>query len=164
MSPPFARTLSSGYLSSTTQSLSHTDSLDNVSVKWIEEVRFIHPRHPRQLQIRLPPTRKYVHLLFINLTLTLPLIPARLPSTCHSLPPTLLMLNPPILPPSFLPRLRLCAAGRVEGVDDVFDAVTCASMLMREGVPVHVPAPTTSAAAAWCASRGAWFWRCRFTE
>jgi Rho family protein len=30
-----------------------------------------------------------------------------------------------------------CSALRIEGVDDVFEAATRASMLMREGVPSH---------------------------
>ena len=30
-----------------------------------------------------------------------------------------------------------CSALRIEGVDDVFEAATRASMLMREGVPAH---------------------------
>lgn len=32
-----------------------------------------------------------------------------------------------------------CSALKIEGVDDVFEAATRASMLMREGVPAHVP-------------------------
>ncbi|KAH9941428.1 ras-domain-containing protein [Amylocystis lapponica] len=35
-----------------------------------------------------------------------------------------------------------CSALKIEGVDDVFEAATRASMLMREGVPAHVPAAT----------------------
>ena len=30
-----------------------------------------------------------------------------------------------------------CSALKIEGVDDVFEAATRASMLMREGVPAH---------------------------
>jgi hypothetical protein len=31
-----------------------------------------------------------------------------------------------------------CSALKIEGVDDVFEAATRLSMLMREGVPAHV--------------------------
>ncbi|KAI0339532.1 ras-domain-containing protein [Trametopsis cervina] len=96
------------------------DSLDNVSVKWIEEVR----------------------------------------SICGSQIPVILVgcksdLRPAPSHPSFTNFVsreqaeriaqqigarayKECSALKIEGVDDVFEAATRASMLMREGVPTHV--------------------------
>ena len=37
-----------------------------------------------------------------------------------------------------------CSALKVEGVDDVFETATRASMLMREGVPSHIRSPSSS--------------------
>ncbi|KDQ56199.1 hypothetical protein JAAARDRAFT_195389 [Jaapia argillacea MUCL 33604] len=98
------------------------DSLDNVSVKWIEEVR----------------------------------------SICGTTIPVLLVgcksdLRPPPGHPDsekYVSRAQAermardigaraykeCSALKIEGVDDVFEAATRASMLMRDGVPTHVPA------------------------
>ncbi|KAI0743132.1 ras-domain-containing protein [Daedaleopsis nitida] len=95
------------------------DSLDNVTVKWIEEVR----------------------------------------SICGSAIPVILVgcksdLRPPPGSPNFSQYVsreqaervaqaigarayKECSALRIEGVDDVFEAATRASMLMREGVPAH---------------------------
>ncbi|KAI0083346.1 ras-domain-containing protein [Irpex rosettiformis] len=96
------------------------DSLDNVSVKWIEEVR----------------------------------------SICGSQIPVILVgcksdLRPPPSHPNasaFVTReqaervaqaigaraYKECSALKIEGVDDVFEAATRASMLMREGIASHV--------------------------
>jgi len=90
------------------------DSLDNVAAKWIEEVRNI----------------------------------------CGATIPILLVgckadLRPPHHSPNFVSRAQAervaaaigaraykeCSALKIEGVDDVFEAATRASMLMREGVP-----------------------------
>jgi len=105
------------------------DSLDNVSVKWVEEVR----------------------------------------SICGSQIPIILVgcksdLRPPPSHPSaseFVTReqaervaqaigaraYKECSALKIEGVDDVFEAATRASMLMREGVPTHVGAGNDVSAA-----------------
>ncbi|KZT03185.1 ras-domain-containing protein [Laetiporus sulphureus 93-53] len=97
------------------------DSLENVTVKWIEEVRSI-----------CGPT---IPVLLVG---------------CKS------GLRPPEGSPSsqqFVTRAeaervaqligarayREWSALKIEGVDDVFEAATRASMLMREGVPSHVP-------------------------
>lgn len=37
-----------------------------------------------------------------------------------------------------------CSALRIEGVDEVFEAATRASMLMRDGVPSHGPSQSES--------------------
>ncbi|KAG2145441.1 ras family-domain-containing protein [Suillus bovinus] len=94
------------------------DSLDNVSVKWIEEVRSI-----------CGPT-----------------IPILLVGCKADLRPT--SPNSPDID-NFVSRAEAervasmigaraykeCSALKIEGVDDVFEAATRASMLMREGVP-----------------------------
>ncbi|KAF9807405.1 hypothetical protein IEO21_08232 [Rhodonia placenta] len=97
------------------------DSLDNVTVKWIEEVRSI-----------CGPT---IPVILVG---------------CKS------DLRPPEGSPNagqFVTRAEAervahaigaraykeCSALKIEGVDDVFEAATRASMLMREGVPAHVP-------------------------
>jgi len=97
------------------------DSLDNVTVKWIEEVRSI-----------CGPT---IPVILVG---------------CKS------DLRPPEGSPSSRPYVtraeaervaqligarayKECSALKIEGVDDVFEAATRASMLMREGVPAHVP-------------------------
>ncbi|EMD31105.1 hypothetical protein CERSUDRAFT_120147 [Gelatoporia subvermispora B] len=115
------------------------DSLDNVTVKWIEEVRSI-----------CGPT---IPVILVG---------------CKS------DLRPPEGTPStrqFVSRAaaervaqeigarayKECSALRIEGVDDVFEAATRASMLMREGVPAH----TGSAAAAGGRRRsGEWEGKC----
>lgn len=38
-----------------------------------------------------------------------------------------------------------CSALKIEGVDEVFEAATRASMLMRDGVPAHGPSTSESA-------------------
>jgi len=98
------------------------DSLDNVSVKWIEEVRSICG----------------------------PVIPVILVG-CKS------DLRPPFGSPNSNEYVSFesgqevaraigaraykeCSALKAEGVDDVFEAATRASMLMREGVPHHASA------------------------
>ncbi|RDX45273.1 ras-domain-containing protein [Lentinus brumalis] len=95
------------------------DSLDNVTVKWIEEVR----------------------------------------SICGSQIPVILVgcksdLRPPAGAPNYTQYVsreqaervaqaigarayKECSALKIEGVDDVFEAATRASMLMRDGVPAH---------------------------
>ncbi|KZS99447.1 ras-domain-containing protein, partial [Laetiporus sulphureus 93-53] len=97
------------------------DSLENVIVKWIEEVRSIYG-----------PT---ISVILVG---------------CKS------DLGPPEGSPSsqqFMTRAEAervaqligarahkeCSALKIEGVDDVFEVATRASMLMREGVPAHVP-------------------------
>ncbi|GBE86782.1 rho small monomeric GTPase [Sparassis latifolia] len=99
------------------------DSLDNVSVKWIEEVRSICG----------------------------PSIPVILVGCKSDLRPP--ENSPQASSPAFVSRgdaervaqeigaraYKECSALRIEGVDDVFEAATRASMLMREGVPAHVP-------------------------
>jgi len=90
------------------------DSLDNVSVKWIEEVRNI-----------CGPT---IPILLVGCKADLRPFPDS---------------------PNFVSRAQAesvasaigaraykeCSALKIEGVDDVFEAATRASMLMREGVP-----------------------------
>jgi Rho family, other len=44
-----------------------------------------------------------------------------------------------------------CSALKIEGVDDVFEAATRASMLMREGVPTHGTLPSVcKRCLGWC--------------
>ncbi|KAF9232891.1 ras family-domain-containing protein [Melanogaster broomeanus] len=93
------------------------DSLENVTVKWIEEVRSIcGPTIPILLvgckaDLRPPPSspdiRNYVSRAQAEQVATE--IGAR--------------------------AYKECSALKIEGVDDVFEAATRASMLMREGVP-----------------------------
>ncbi|KAF8124304.1 ras family-domain-containing protein [Boletus edulis] len=93
------------------------DSLENVSVKWIEEVRSIcGPTVPILLvgckaDLRPPPNapdiERYVSRAQAERVATE--IGAR--------------------------AYKECSALKIEGVDDVFEAATRASMLMREGVP-----------------------------
>jgi len=93
------------------------DSLENVSVKWIEEVRSIcGPTIPILLvgckaDLRPPPNSpdigKYISRAQAERVATE--IGAR--------------------------AYKECSALKIEGVDDVFEAATRASMLMREGVP-----------------------------
>jgi Rho family protein len=92
------------------------DSLDNVTTKWIEEVRNI-----------CGPT---IPILLVG---------------CKA------DLRPHPDAPGFVSRAaaervsqsigarayKECSALKIEGVDDVFEAATRASMLMREGVPTH---------------------------
>jgi small GTP-binding protein len=97
-------------------SIDTPDSLDNVATKWIEEVRNI-----------CGPT---IPVLLVG---------------CKS------DLRPHPEAPGFVTRAdaervsqqigarayKECSALKIEGVDDVFEAATRASMLMREGVPTH---------------------------
>ncbi|KAH9917053.1 ras-domain-containing protein [Fomitopsis serialis] len=97
------------------------DSLENVTVKWIEEVRSIcGPTIPVLLvgcksDLRPPqggnaPAGSYVTTADAQRVANA--IGAR--------------------------AYKECSALKIEGVDDVFEAATRASMLMREGVPAHV--------------------------
>jgi Rho family protein len=95
------------------------DSLENVTTKWIEEVREI-----------CGPT-----------------IPILLVGCKADLRPT----SPTADPATFVSRAQAervaqqigarvykeCSALKIQGVDDVFEAATRLSMLMREGVPAH---------------------------
>ncbi|TFK45317.1 ras-domain-containing protein [Heliocybe sulcata] len=97
------------------------DSLDNVTVKWIEEVRSIcGPQIPVLLvgcksDLRPPPgdPRAGEYVSRQQAERVAQAIGAR--------------------------AYKECSALKIEGVDDVFEAATRASMLMREGVPAHVP-------------------------
>ncbi|KAI0633186.1 ras-domain-containing protein [Trametes polyzona] len=95
------------------------DSLDNVAVKWIEEVRSIcGPTIPVILvgcksDLRPPPgspnSSQYVS------TEQAERVAQAIGARAY----------------------KECSALKIEGVDDVFEAATRASMLMREGVPAH---------------------------
>ncbi|OJT11731.1 GTP-binding protein rho2 [Trametes pubescens] len=95
------------------------DSLDNVSAKWIEEVRSIcGPTIPVILvgcksDLRPPPgspnASQYVS------TEQAERVAQAIGARAY----------------------KECSALKIEGVDDVFEAATRASMLMREGVPAH---------------------------
>jgi small GTP-binding protein len=93
------------------------DSLDNVTVKWIEEVRSIcGPTIPILLvgckaDLRPPPTSPDISK-FVSRTQA-----ERVASAIGAR------------------AYKECSALKIEGVDDVFEAATRASMLMREGVP-----------------------------
>ncbi|PFH52081.1 hypothetical protein AMATHDRAFT_2560 [Amanita thiersii Skay4041] len=101
------------------------DSLENVSTKWIEEVRSI-----------CGPT-----------------IPVILVGCKADLRPNMSHPNTPDNPCPWVTRemgervaqaigaraYKECSALRIEGVDEVFEAATRASMLMRDGVPTHGP-------------------------
>lgn len=98
------------------------DSLENVTVKWIEEVRSIcGPTIPVLLvgcksDLRPPPggnARAGSYVTTADAQRVANAIGAR--------------------------AYKECSALKIEGVDDVFEAATRASMLMREGVPAHVP-------------------------
>ncbi|OCH84263.1 rho small monomeric GTPase [Obba rivulosa] len=98
------------------------DSLDNVTVKWIEEVRSIcGPTIPVLLvgcksDLRPPEgassTRQFVSRAAAER------VAQEIGARAY----------------------KECSALRIEGVDDVFEAATRASMLMREGVPAHAGA------------------------
>ncbi|KAF8895722.1 ras family-domain-containing protein [Gymnopilus junonius] len=105
------------------------DSLENVSTKWIEEVRSI-----------CGPT-----------------IPVILVGCKADLRPTN-QENSPDNPRQWVTRdqgervanaigaraYKECSALKIEGVDDVFETATRASMLMRDGVPNHNPTSDSS--------------------
>ncbi|KAK2467863.1 hypothetical protein APHAL10511_000158 [Amanita phalloides] len=101
------------------------DSLDNVTTKWIEEVR----------------------------TICGPIIPVILVGCKSDLRPDTPHATTPDNPCPWVTRemgekvaqaigaraYKECSALRIEGVDEVFEAATRASMLMRDGVPTHGP-------------------------
>jgi len=106
------------------------DSLDNVTIKWIEEVRSI-----------CGPT-----------------IPVILVGCKVDLRPPGRHIDSPDNPRTWITTeegervakaigaraYKECSALRIEGVDEVFEAATRASMLMREGVPSHGPTNSES--------------------
>ncbi|PCH43304.1 hypothetical protein WOLCODRAFT_25847 [Wolfiporia cocos MD-104 SS10] len=97
------------------------DSLENVTVKWIEEVRaicgqtipvlLVGCKSDLRPRVGSPNSGNFVSQA--DAERVAQLIGAR--------------------------AYKECSALRIEGVDDVFEAATRASMLMREGVPAHVP-------------------------
>ncbi|EPS93945.1 hypothetical protein FOMPIDRAFT_1026350 [Fomitopsis schrenkii] len=98
------------------------DSLENVTVKWIEEVRSIcGPTIPVILvgcksDLR-PPTGAHAPAGSFVTTADAQRVANSIGARAY----------------------KECSALKIEGVDDVFEAATRASMLMREGVPAHVP-------------------------
>ncbi|KAG6331446.1 hypothetical protein ID866_7642 [Astraeus odoratus] len=93
------------------------DSLENVTVKWIEEVRSIcGPTIPILLvgckaDLRPPPDSPDIHNYVSRAQAEQ--VASQIGARAY----------------------KECSALKIEGVDDVFEAATRASMLMREGVP-----------------------------
>ncbi|KIJ18043.1 hypothetical protein PAXINDRAFT_161593 [Paxillus involutus ATCC 200175] len=93
------------------------DSLENVSVKWIEEVRSI-----------CGPT---IPILLVGCKADL-----RPPSNSPDIGNYVSRVQAEQVASEIGARAyKECSALKIEGVDDVFEAATRASMLMREGVP-----------------------------
>ncbi|TFK62252.1 ras-domain-containing protein [Pluteus cervinus] len=104
------------------------DSLENVTTKWIEEVRAICG----------------------------PVIPVILVGCKSDLRPEAPHPDTPDNPSPWVTRAqgervaqmigarayKECSALKIEGVDEVFEAATRASMLMRDGVPASIPSST----------------------
>ncbi|KAH9845948.1 hypothetical protein C2E23DRAFT_65934 [Lenzites betulinus] len=100
------------------------DSLDNVAAKWIEEVRSIcgpRSRHPRRLQIDCGRPRRANAAQYVS-TEQAERVAQAIGARAY----------------------KECSALKIEGVDDVFEAATRASMLMREGVPAHAGGHSTA--------------------
>lgn len=97
------------------------DSLENVTVKWIEEVRSICGPHVPVIlvglktDLRPPPGSANSHL-FVS-TEAGRRVAGEIGARAY----------------------KECSALKSEGVDDVFEAATRASMLMREGTKAHTP-------------------------
>jgi small GTP-binding protein len=99
------------------------DSLDNVTVKWIEEVRSIcGPTIPVLLvgcksDLRPPADSQHAAGSFVSRAQA-ERVAQQIGARAY----------------------KECSALRIEGVDDVFEVATRLSMLMREGVPTHARA------------------------
>ncbi|KAI0944710.1 Rho GTPase [Taiwanofungus camphoratus] len=97
------------------------DSLDNVTVKWIEEVRSI--------------CGTTIPVILVGCKSDL-----RPPEGAASSRAFVSRADAERVAQAIGARAyKECSALKIEGVDDVFEAATRASMLMREGVPAHVP-------------------------
>ncbi|KAI0712872.1 ras family-domain-containing protein [Fomitopsis betulina] len=96
------------------------DSLENVTVKWIEEVRSI-----------CGPT---IPVILVGCKSDL-----RPPEGSHAATFVTTADAQRVANAIGARAYKECSALKIEGVDDVFEAATRASMLMREGVPAHVP-------------------------
>ncbi|VDB83414.1 unnamed protein product [Peniophora sp. CBMAI 1063] len=90
------------------------DSLENVSVKWIEEVRSI--------------CGPQVPVLLVGCKADLRGVAPESVSRAQA---------ERVAQEIGARAYKECSALKIEGVDDVFEAATRASMLMREGVPAH---------------------------
>ncbi|KAH9915920.1 ras-domain-containing protein [Epithele typhae] len=95
------------------------DSLENVTVKWIEEVRSICGPH-------IP-----VILVGCKSDLRPP------PGSPNSVAYVAREQGERVAQAIGARAYKECSALKIEGVDDVFEAATRASMLMRDGVPAH---------------------------
>ncbi|KAI0759245.1 ras-domain-containing protein [Trametes elegans] len=95
------------------------DSLDNVSVKWIEEVRSI-----------CGPT---IPVILVGCKSDLRPAPGSPNASQYVSREQAERVAQAIGARAY----KECSALKIEGVDDVFEAATRASMLMREGVPAH---------------------------
>ncbi|EIN05075.1 rho small monomeric GTPase [Punctularia strigosozonata HHB-11173 SS5] len=108
------------------------DSLENVTVKWIEEVRSI--------------CGQTIPVLLVGCKSDLR--PPDVDNTAPSHPLFVTRAQAERVAQSIGARgYKECSALKIEGVDDVFEAATRLSMLMREGVPAHVRNDSSGGAA-----------------